>query len=190
MSTIVLKIHWILPFLFLLHPSLAPAEVYRYIDQEGVISFTNDPELVPDAFRDTVEVIQDEDLPKLGTRSIENIPSASKTTSFLDRSTTPYLVGFFLITLFMVLVLKLGGANTMIKTVFTFLFISLIGATIYSLIFTQSRTSKITTGAKSMVKELKKASPIHRAKESVQNMNNQQEKQQDMINLLHSSENQ
>lgn len=65
----------LIPFLLIICSSVSAANIYKWVDKDGVINFTDDRDKIPPAYRDRVEVEKTEDIVQ------PQIPAVTQPTS-------------------------------------------------------------------------------------------------------------
>ena len=175
----------LLMILFLVHPALGLAEVYKYVDPNGAISFTDNIEKVPEAQRPQAQKIESAPLPAVP----QPIPSSPQYDRWINHPLSKYMLAFIALSIVMLYV-QHKTDSFLLKLVTKLLFVGCLGAAIYSVLVAQDKPITPAALQKAAEPYLPTPAPMMKAREAVNKMEEAQKKQEAEIDaLMRSAEN-
>ena len=153
MPVLLLIIVWLIP------PDLAGAESYRYVDKDGVVSFTDDLGKVPESERPRVQTIEPHSPSGLGRETMPD-PVPGPGRKWVGRR----LLGPFIMLVALSILMFFVQSRTdsvLLRLAVKLLFIGFLGALVYSALIQAGSTSleergkEISTKAHAIEERLK-----------------------------------
>jgi hypothetical protein len=177
--------------LYIVNPAVADAELYKYTDKNGILSFTDDFNKIPEDQRSHVEKTQP---PPPDSPSVT--PSShSGVLEWLDRPLSKYIIAFIALAIFMLFV-QSQTEGFVLKMVLKILFVGFLGAAIYaSLVASGVATNqKSISSSESLFDTVKSAMPdprtVGKVKKEIEQIEAQQERENEKVqSLLDAGEN-
>lgn len=165
--------------LFLLRPVDGQAEVFKYTDENGAISFTDNIENVPEDQRPNLQEAAPPPLQKV------EMPAFSETGSdrWIDHPLSKYVIVFIILSVAM-LYIQYKTENFLLRLATKFLFIAFLGTAIYSVLFTKYSPINPAGVQKAADSFLPTPLPITQAKEAVKTMEEAQKKKEAAMESL------
>lgn len=165
--------------LSLLFPALGQAQVFKYIDQNGAIAFTDNIENVPEDQRPNMKAVPTDPL------QAAEIPISSemKSDRWIDHPLSKYIIVFIILSIGM-LYIQYKSENFLLRLAAKFLFVAFLGAVIYSVLFTKYSPLHPAAVQKTAESFVPTPQPITQAKEAVKKMEEAQKKQEAAVESL------
>ncbi len=170
-----------------LHSTIIHAEVYKYIDENGVVSFTDDFSNIPESQRPSAEKA-----PPASPAPSFVAPAPSPKDSFLEWLSQPlskYIIGFTLLAVFMLFV-QSRAEGFFLRLTVKVLFIGFLGAAIYTFLAardSQGNRQNIVSPS-SLLNTVRSALPdpsaISKVKKQVEQIKKRQEQEELRIQSL------
>lgn len=165
--------------LSLLFPAVGFTEVFKYIDGNGAIAFTDNIENVPEDQRPKMEAISPAPL-----QTVE-MPTFSKTKPdrWIDHPLSKYVVGFVALSIAMLYVQRKTD-SFLLRLAMKLLFVGFLCAAIYSVLAAREKPATPAAFQKAAESFLPTPLPINQAKEAVGKMEEAQKKQAAAVESL------
>ncbi|MDC4205574.1 MAG: DUF4124 domain-containing protein [Candidatus Manganitrophus sp.] len=165
--------------LFLLRPVDGQAEVFKYTDKNGAISFTDNIENVPEDQRPNLQEAAPPPLQKV------EMPAYSETGSdrWIDHPLSKYVIVFIILSIGM-LYIQYNTESFLLRLATKFLFVAFLGAAIYSVLVAQEKPITPAAFQKAAEPFVPTPRPIHQAQEAVKKMEEAQKQQEAAIEAL------
>lgn len=163
-----------------LYPALGAAQqVYKYVDQNGAVAFTDNIENVPEAQRPQTQTIDSAPLPTI----TPEVSTRVQYDRWIDHPLSKYIIGFIALSIVMLFV-QHKTDRFLLKMVMKLLFVGFLGAAIYSVLVMQGNPITPAALQKAAEPYLPTPAPINAAKEAVSKMEEAQKKQKTEIDSL------
>lgn len=177
-----------LVFLILLYiadPAAAHAEVYKYIDENGVVSFTDDFSKVPENQRPTVAPEQPR--PFVSTFTTPTPPPQAALLKWFSQPLSKYIIAFAALAVFM-LFIQSRTEGLFLRLIVKLLFIGFLGAAIYSVLIAEGLRRKPEASSFPPLQAIESALPdpavIGKIKKQVEQIEEQQKQGEARIRSL------
>lgn len=164
---------------FLLSPVDGHAEVFKYTDENGAISFTDNIENVPEDQRPNLQAAAPPPLQKV------EMPTFPERASdrWIDHPLSKYIIVFIILSIGM-LYIQYKSENFLLRLAAKFLFVAFLGAVIYSVLFTKDNPLHPAAVQKAAEPFVPTPLPMTQAQEAVKKMEEAQKKQEAAIESL------
>lgn len=163
----------------LLFPILGQAEVFKYTDKNGAISFTDNIENVPEDQRPNMETVPTDPLPKIEIP----ISSEMKSDRWIDHPLSKYVILFIILSIGM-LYIQYKTESFLLRLATKFLFVAFLGAAIYSVLVAQEKPITPAAFQKAAESFVPTPRPITQAKEAVKKVEETRKQQEAAIESL------
>ncbi len=166
--------------LILLLPTRGTAEVFKYTDKNGAISFTDNIENVPEDQRPN---LQEAAPPPLQTVQMPADSSASGPARWIDHPLSKYIIVFIILSIGM-LYIQYKTESFLLRLATKFLFVAFLGAAIYSVLVSQETPITPAAFQKAAEPFIPTPRPINQTKEAVKKMEEAQKQQEAAVDAL------
>jgi len=164
---------------FLLFPPLSHAEVFKYVDQNGAVAFTDNIENVPEDQRPNLDPVSTAPLQKVEMPISPEI----KSDRWIDHPLSKYILVFIILSIGM-LYIQFKSENFLLRLAAKFLFVAFLGAAIYSVLVAQEKPITPAAFQKAAEPFVPTPRPIHQTQEAVKKMEAAQKQQEAAIEAL------
>lgn len=173
-----MRFYTVLFILMLTAPAICSAEIYKFTDSHGTISFTDDLGKVPEEQRPATAP-SDSSSQSLDHRLSGN-SSLIHSEKWTDHPLSKYVILFVILSI-VILVIQTQTRNLLLRLLLKLLFIGCLGAAIYSVLVLQQHVPSFQKAAEPY---LPSKAPIERTHKALQEMEQTQKKEADAINSL------
>ena len=167
----------------LMNPGPASADVYKYINEQGIVSFTDDLAKVPEAQRLNVEKAQSA-LSSFSSAPISFASDESRFGRWISHPLSKYIAAFAALAILMLYV-QSRTKNLLLRLAVKLLFVGFLGAAIYSVIVSQSLPTPSGTSIESFIPN---TAAIQKVQKQVKEIEENQRKEEALIHSLLPSE--
>jgi len=179
------RVGFFLFMIFLLAPAPASAELYQYTDREGVVSYTDRIEAIPESSRAAAKMIDESALPPLQTLPRETgspEPRDADGPTPGKRRPVRGLIALGILAGLSWLAVRAGGGNILMKIAGRMMITAALGAGVY-LIFTAQpfRPPPPSTADPAAAPVFERVSPIAQARETAQDFRKQITEQEEEL---------
>lgn len=164
--------------LFLIYPTLSAAQVFKYVDKNGAVAFTDNLENVPEEQRPKIQQAAPAPLQQF------EMPISSRGSGrWIDHPLSKYIIAFIALSIFM-LYIQSRTDRFLLKLVTKLLFVAFLGAAIYSVMAMQDKAITPAGLQKAAEPYLPSAQPLNDARKAVSKVEEAQKKQEEAIEEL------
>jgi hypothetical protein len=165
---------WVFLSLFLTTAAVSNAEVFKYTDEHGAISFTDDLGKVPEAQRPQATE------PVSPSGSLGRLFTDAAPQKWIDHPLSKYII-IFIVLAIVTLVVQMRTKSLLLRLTLKLFFIICIGAAVYSVLVLQKHVPSFQKATESY---LPNVSEIEKTKKAIQEMEESQKKQEALINSI------
>ncbi len=187
-----ISLFWFL--LLFIGPATSHAYIYKYTDENGVVSFTNKPDNVPQTRQHTVVIIDESTLPPLviipEAASVKPHRAKNSFRHWIEQPVSKSAIALGLVVVLMVFIIRIGGGGIFIRVAAKLLFIGFIGASIYSIYTAREYSSVPSVSEEPGAPHLKRISPIERAGNAAAALEKKLNEQEEVLDILTQPEDQ